>query len=317
MVAAGFDVDGDVGAGEFGFEPVLDLVADGVAFGDGEAAADEGVEVEVPVDAAFPGLELVDLHDPGLEGVEDFPGAFDFLEGKPPIGELLDGAEDLAAGDREDVDGDAEGDRGIDPGRPGDGDRDEADEDARGGDRVGEEVEGVYLDRARLGRLAGAGVMAEDDEGDDERDRDARDRGAGVLDRDGVAEVVDRFDRDEDRGEDEEERFEEAREGLDFPVAVGMLAVGGFAGFADRVRGDEGGDEVEARVDAFGEDADGSRIGGDAEFQRREEKGGTEREARGARPEDGVILGNRITVDRGCLRRSSSPICSRSRRIRR
>jgi hypothetical protein len=48
-----------------------------------------------------------------------------------------------------------------------------------------------------------------------------------------------------------------------------MLAVGGFSGFSDREPRDSGRDEIEARVNSFGENADGMGKIGDAEFKRR------------------------------------------------
>ena len=66
---------------------------------------------------------------------------------------------------------------------------------------------------------------------------------------------------DVDGGEDEQAGFDEGGEIFEFAVAVWVALVGGLIGDADGEKRDDGGDEVEAGMQRFGEDAEAVRCG--------------------------------------------------------
>src|SRR5258708_5218078 len=90
-----------------------------------------------------------------------------------------------------------------------------------------------------------------------ERDEENQDRGNARLDMDRVEkEPVEGFVDDVDSGQDEEPGFDERREIFKFAVAVWVAFVSRLVGDADREKRNDGGDEVEAGMDGFREDAE-------------------------------------------------------------
>ena len=69
-----------------------------------------------------------------------------------------------------------------------------------------------------------------------------------------MAEPADRLVDDPHGGRENEDRLDGARDVLELAVTVGMALVRGFTCFAYAKQGDERGDQVDSRMDGFGED---------------------------------------------------------------
>ena len=82
------------------------------------------------------------------------------------------------------------------------------------------------------------------------------------------------FIDDVERRDNQEPGFEEGREVFKFAVAVGMALVGGLIGDADGEKGDDGGDEVEAGMECFGENAEAAGAPNEEGLETQEDSGG-------------------------------------------
>ncbi len=95
-------------------------------------------------------------------------------------------------------------------------------------------------------------------------------------------EAVESFVNDVDGGEDEQAGFDECGEIFKFTVAVGMALVGGLIGDTNGEKGDDGGDQVEAGMEGFGEDAETVRAEDQEGFEAEEEGSGADTQQSGA-----------------------------------
>ena len=162
--------------------------------------------------------------------------------------------------------------------------RTQPDEHADRGQRVGAQVGGVALERRRVERRARGG-----------RGRPRRTRLATAekpitamptprsLDLRADDQPAGRLEDDDPGADQDQHALDRRGQVLDLLVAVGVLAVGGLVGLADRDEGDHRGEQVDRRVDRLGDDRDraGDRAGG--ELERDQERVRGDREPGGAR----------------------------------
>jgi len=123
---------------------------------------------------------------------------------------------------------------------------------------------------------AGAGKV--DGESDEEHD----DSGEAGLDVNGMKEeAVESLVNNVEGGENEKAGFQERGEIFEFAVAVGMTRVSRPIGNADREKGDDGGDEVQAGMEGFGKDAKTAGAPDEKGLQAKKDQGGADAEEGG------------------------------------
>jgi len=113
-------------------------------------------------------------------------------------------------------------------------------------------------------------------------DQEDKDGSETWLDVDGVEEEAgERLVNDVEGGEDEQTGLKESREVFEFAVTVGMTFVGRPVGDTDRKKSDHGGDQVEAGMQGFGEDAKAAGAPDEKGLQAKEKSGGANAEKSG------------------------------------
>ncbi len=170
--------------------------------------------------------------------------------------------------------------------QPGDLDQQQTGGHAERRVHVGEQVGGVGLERGRL-RAPRDRVedLLRDHEVHDARRGHDGDAQPHVVDVRAVDDLRDALVDDHRRGGDDEQRLDDPAEVLDLLVAVVVVHVRGLGGLAHRVEGDEGGDQVGARVQRLGDDGDRPREDADRELEGDERRVGGDGDRRGARLE--------------------------------
>ena len=93
-------------------------------------------------------------------------------------------------------------------------------------------------------------------------------------------EPVKRFINDVERGEEQQTGLDEGGKIFEFAVAVGMAFVGRFIRDAHGEKGNDGRDQVQTRVQRFGEDAQAARAENEKSLQRNEQYRGADAQQR-------------------------------------
>ena len=201
----------------------------------------------------------------------------------------VEGAAAELRADPEDYSGDGKAGEGVRVGEPGKipaiagPDKGDTEDDDDGAPDVGGKMKRVGFE-CFAGMTPGDGVeRARAGEINGESDEKNEDGGEGGLNVDGVEEeAIEGFIDDVDGGEEEQAGFDEGGEIFKFAVAVGVALVGRLIGNADGEKGDDGGDEVEAGVQGFGENAEAVCAKDEEGFKAEEKRGGTNTEKGGA-----------------------------------
>jgi hypothetical protein len=310
-------VDGEVGAGGYGADAVVDafsaggggdgvdddvgareVAADGVGGGhgdllgalEGEVARHAEGDVGEVVGAGAASADTVDGEDAvdGGELAHEVAGLGAGLGGGG-VGEDVDGAAGELVGDVEDDAGDEDGGDGVGEFEGGDvpvcarEGGDEAEEDGGGGPDVRAEVDSVGFEGLAFGlagdaiELAGAGVVDGDGEEEDEEGPDRELEGEMLAGDD----AANGFGEDPDAGGEHEDGFDGGGEAFDLAVAIGVAGVGGAVGELDGEEGDGGGDEVDAGVGGLGQHAEGASEEAGEQLEQSDAEGSEHGEERG------------------------------------
>lgn len=92
--------------------------------------------------------------------------------------------------------------------------------------------------------------------------------------------ALESFPNNVKRGEEQEAGFDKGGEAFEFGMTVGVVGVGGLVGDTNREKGDDGGDEVEAGMQRFRENAQTAGAKGKENLERDEDESAGDRRER-------------------------------------